>query len=189
MLLTGLTPSARGSNPNHSHRRPTERPDRRGSHSGDTNASAAGGGPGQIIVDDTMAARQTLPAIERLDELAGAGRLGVQLILAEIGADMTQFPTAAHLVQTAVATGLVRGQPAVLYGFPHSGGTQVRGGHPSRSPPGLSVVADLVVGELAISGSRSGCCGKLFCGGAYVAGSSAWRRCAARKSSTMRSQS
>lgn len=33
MLLTGLTPSARGSNPNHPHRRPTERPDRRGSHS------------------------------------------------------------------------------------------------------------------------------------------------------------
>lgn len=34
----------------------------------------------------------------RLDEIPGVGRLGVQLTLAEIGADMTQFPTAAHLV-------------------------------------------------------------------------------------------
>ncbi|WP_134770489.1 hypothetical protein [Mycobacterium europaeum] len=151
-MLTRLTPSARGSNPNHSYRRPTERPDRRGSHSGDTNASAAGGGPGQIIVDDTMAARQTLAAIECLDEIAGVGRLGVQLILAASAPIWPQFPTAARLVQTAVATGLVRGQPAVQYAFPHSGGTQVRGGHPSRSPPGLSVVADLVVGELAILG-------------------------------------
>ncbi|MCA2312514.1 hypothetical protein [Mycobacterium intracellulare] len=92
MLLTGLTPSARGSNPNHPHRRPPERGDRRGSHSGDTNASAAGGGPGQIIVDDVMAARQTLPAIEGLDEIPGVERLGVQLILAEIGADMTPIP-------------------------------------------------------------------------------------------------
>ncbi|MDV6985570.1 hypothetical protein [Mycobacterium intracellulare] len=36
-----------------------------------------------------MAARQTRPVFEGLDEIPGAGRLGVQLILAEIGADMT----------------------------------------------------------------------------------------------------
>jgi transposase len=39
--------------------------------------------------------------IERLIEIPGIGSTGAQIILAEIGPDMTQFPTAAHLVSWA----------------------------------------------------------------------------------------
>lgn len=41
---------------------------------------------------------QPLPAIDRLDEIPGLARRGAQVILAEIGLDMAQFPTAGHLV-------------------------------------------------------------------------------------------
>ena len=40
-------------------------------------------------------------AIARLDEIPGIGRLRAQLILAEIGLDMTRFPTAGHLASWA----------------------------------------------------------------------------------------
>jgi transposase len=40
-------------------------------------------------------------AVERLEEIPGIGRSGAQIILAEIGLDMTQFPTPAHLVSWA----------------------------------------------------------------------------------------
>jgi transposase len=40
-------------------------------------------------------------AVERLEEIPGIGRSGAQIILAEIGLDMTQFPSAAHLVSWA----------------------------------------------------------------------------------------
>ena len=39
--------------------------------------------------------------VERLTEIPGIGSTGAQVILAEIGLDMTQFPTAAHLVSWA----------------------------------------------------------------------------------------
>jgi transposase len=42
-----------------------------------------------------------LSAVERLEEIPGIGSTGAQIILAEIGLDMTQFPTAAHLVSWA----------------------------------------------------------------------------------------
>ncbi len=42
-----------------------------------------------------------LSAVERLKEIPGIGRSGAQIILAEIGLDMTQFPTPAHLVSWA----------------------------------------------------------------------------------------
>jgi hypothetical protein len=42
-----------------------------------------------------------LPALDRLDEVPGIGRRGAQVILAEIGLDMTRFPTAGHLVSWA----------------------------------------------------------------------------------------
>ena len=45
---------------------------------------------------------QTGPsALERLDEIPGVGPRAAQIILAEVGLDMTQFPTAAHLVSWA----------------------------------------------------------------------------------------
>src|SRR5512132_2221120 len=40
-------------------------------------------------------------AVERLDEIPGVGQLAAQLLIAEIGADMTRFPTAGHLVSWA----------------------------------------------------------------------------------------
>ena len=45
-----------------------------------------------------------LAAIERLDEIPGISRLGAQIILAEVGLDMTRFPTAAHLTSWAKLT-------------------------------------------------------------------------------------
>jgi transposase len=41
------------------------------------------------------------PAVERLDEIPGVGMTAAQVILAEIGMDMTRFPTAAHLASWA----------------------------------------------------------------------------------------
>jgi transposase len=40
-------------------------------------------------------------AAERLDEVAGIGRISAAVMIAEIGVDMTRFPTAAHLVSWA----------------------------------------------------------------------------------------
>ena len=42
-----------------------------------------------------------LTTIERLDEIPGVGAVNAQIILAEIGLDMSQFPTAGHLVSWA----------------------------------------------------------------------------------------
>jgi transposase len=47
------------------------------------------------------AAHSGLSTVERLAEIPGIGSTGAQAILAEIGLDMTQFPTAAHLVSWA----------------------------------------------------------------------------------------
>ncbi|MEO3876580.1 IS110 family transposase [Nonomuraea sp. B12E4] len=40
-------------------------------------------------------------AVERLDEIPGIGLLAAQVIIAEVGKDMTRFPTADHLVSWA----------------------------------------------------------------------------------------
>ena len=42
-----------------------------------------------------------LGAVDRLDEIPGMGPNVAQVILAEIGLDMSRFPTAAHLVSWA----------------------------------------------------------------------------------------
>jgi hypothetical protein len=39
--------------------------------------------------------------VAQLDEITGVGRTGAQELIAEIGVDMTRFPTAAHLVSWA----------------------------------------------------------------------------------------
>jgi transposase len=41
------------------------------------------------------------PAVERLDELPGIGPVAAAVIIAEIGVDMTRFPTAGHLCSWA----------------------------------------------------------------------------------------
>ena len=51
--------------------------------------------------DDVAAAPTGPNTVERLGEIPGIGPTAAQIILAEIGLDMTQFPTAAHLVSWA----------------------------------------------------------------------------------------
>jgi transposase len=62
-------------------------------------AARAPAGPsgGQPARSDP-AGDQPLPALDRLDEIPGLARRGAQVILAEIGLNMAQFPTAGHLV-------------------------------------------------------------------------------------------
>lgn len=50
---------------------------------------------------DAASAHNALSAVERLAEIPGLGSTGAQVILAEIGLHMTQFPTPAHLVSWA----------------------------------------------------------------------------------------
>lgn len=42
-----------------------------------------------------------LPALDRLDEIPGVGAHTAQAVIAEVGLDMTRFPTVAHLVSWA----------------------------------------------------------------------------------------
>lgn len=48
-----------------------------------------------------VALEEAPPVLERLDEIPGVGPRAAQIILAEVGLDMKQFPTAAHLVSWA----------------------------------------------------------------------------------------
>jgi transposase len=48
-----------------------------------------------------QAAPGGLPAVDRLDEVPGIGVKAAQVLIAEVGLDMGQFPTAAHLVSWA----------------------------------------------------------------------------------------
>lgn len=46
-------------------------------------------------------ARQPVPVLQRLDEIPGIGPRIAQVIIAEVGLDMSRFPTAGHLVSWA----------------------------------------------------------------------------------------
>jgi transposase len=53
---------------------------------------------------DTKLAELIAPftdAVDRLDEIPGLGQLAACLLIAELGTDMTQFPTAGHLMSWA----------------------------------------------------------------------------------------
>jgi transposase len=57
--------------------------------------------PGTPADPTHPAGAEPLAALDRLDEIPGLGPLAVQAIIAEVGLDMTRFPTAAHLVSWA----------------------------------------------------------------------------------------
>ncbi len=58
--------------------------------------------PGRTRPDPLPApATAPLPAVDRLDEITGVGRHSAQVLIAELGLDMHQFPTPGHLVSWA----------------------------------------------------------------------------------------
>jgi transposase len=66
-------------------------------------AGPSGGGEGGTTDGGThqQPAQPPLGALERLDEVPGIGVKAAQVIIAEVGLDMGQFPTPAHLVSWA----------------------------------------------------------------------------------------
>jgi transposase len=65
--------------------------------------NACDAGTGDQYGDDTGPgqAASPLPVLDRLDEIPGIGRHGAQIIVAEVGLDMSRFTTAGHLVSWA----------------------------------------------------------------------------------------
>jgi transposase len=88
--------------------------------------------------DDTLT--EWLSTVERLDEITGMGQTGAQVILAEIGWDMSRFPTPAHLVSWAKLC------PRTI-----QSGPVIRGGKTGKGNPYLKGV----LGEAAAAAARS----------------------------------
>jgi len=81
-----------------------------------------------------------LPVLQRLDEVTGIGLVAAQAIIAEIGLDMTQFPTAAHLVSWAKLS------PRAIQSGPRN-----RSGRTGKGNPYLK----RVLGEVASAAART----------------------------------
>ncbi|MET0995031.1 MAG: IS110 family transposase [Mycobacterium sp.] len=81
-----------------------------------------------------------LSTIERLDEITGIGQSSAQVILAEIGWDMSRFPTPAHLVSWAKLC------PRTI-----QSGPVIRGGKTGKGNPYLKGV----LGEAAAAAART----------------------------------
>jgi transposase len=86
-------------------------------------------------------AEPCLRQIEQLDAVHGTGRISAQDVIAEIGVDMTIFPTAAHLVSWAQWCPQVR----------QSAGKRKGSNAAGRGNPYLPAA----LGEIAISASRT----------------------------------
>jgi transposase len=82
----------------------------------------------------------TLSAIERLDEIPGIAEHTAQVIIAELGLDMAQFPTAGHLVAWAKLC------PRTL-----QSGTKTRGSKTGKGNPYLKGV----LGEAATAAAKT----------------------------------
>ena len=67
----------------------------------DPDPTTSTGDANAIRVDPATAAECVLSTVERLDEIPGIGVHNAQAILAEIGLDMSRFPTPEHLVSWA----------------------------------------------------------------------------------------
>ncbi|WP_435193138.1 IS110 family transposase, partial [Nonomuraea sp. bgisy094] len=66
-----------------------------------TGADSGDGGHPTSACDRPGASRTPRPAVERLDDIPGISTLTAQVIIAEVGLDMSRFPTADHLVSWA----------------------------------------------------------------------------------------
>src|SRR5215212_7096025 len=80
-------------------------------------------------------------AVERLDEIPGVGQTAARLLLAEIGADMTRFPTAGQLVSWA----------KFAPGVSESAGKRKGRGSTGHGNPYLA----RVLGEAAVAASKT----------------------------------
>jgi transposase len=117
-------------------------------HAGIELAGSVPGHPDSDSVDpqtgELLAA--PLPVVDRLDEVAGIGRHAAQVIIAEVGLDMAQFPTPAHLVSWA------RLSPRTIQsGAKHRAGTTGKGNPYLKSALGEAATAaaktDTFLGE------------------------------------------
>lgn len=93
------------------------------------------GRPNQHLGD-----RAAVSAIERLDEIPGIDVRGAQIILAEVGLDMTRFPTADHLTSWAKLT------PRTI-----QSGARSRGGKTGKGNPYLKGL----LGEAATAAAKT----------------------------------
>jgi transposase len=79
-----------------------------------------------------------LPVLQRLAEIPGISLLGAQIIVAEIGLDMTRFPTAEHLAAWAKLTPAAR-----------QSGTKSRTGKTGKGNPYLKGILGVAAGGAA----------------------------------------
>jgi transposase len=93
-------------------------------------------GPGAGLGDDAP----VIPALARLDEIPGISRATAQGIIAEIGLDMTRFPTSGHLVSWAKLS------PRAI-----QSGSKNRTGRTGKGDPYLRGI----LGEAAVAASRT----------------------------------
>jgi transposase len=80
-------------------------------------------------------------AVDRLDEICGVGQTATHLLIAEIGTDMTRFPTAGHLVSWA----------KFAPGVSQSAGNPKGSGSTGHGNPDLA----RVLGEVAVAASKT----------------------------------
>ena len=110
-------------------------------HTGDrtapTHAATASGGDSDTA---TVIEPTRLTAVERLDEITGVGQRAAQTIIAEIGLDMTRFPTPEHLVSWAKLC------PRTI-----QSGPVIRGGKTGKGNPYLKGA----LGEAAAAAART----------------------------------
>jgi transposase len=102
--------------------------------------AASGEGPAPTDTGSGTEQRTTLSAIARLDEVPGIAEHTAQVIIAELGLDMAQFPTPGHLVSWAKLS------PRTI----QSGANQ-RGGKTGKGNPYLKGV----LGEAAAAAAKT----------------------------------